>query len=281
MTSTISMTSTKDSEGKYFRVVIYGDSGVGKTLASSTFPAPILRLNLRTGEGGGDETLADQDIDTIQIDDYPSFVQAMVVLRGDYIAADPTAPEMAIPADMMNALRENKDIEKLMKAVQAKKYKTVVIDSFLGLQDLFIKQSKIFWGKDKGVKLYGDLSNLTKFWVEFIIQLPYNFCFVTQKARVEDQDTGNTYYIPKYPGNASQDIVNPRMTHILPVEVRPAVEEWAPGRNRWFLTQPDGHYTVKTRIPPGIALPPYVPADFARFITNLNKKIHGGTANAK
>lgn len=279
----ISITSTKDSEGKYFRVVVYGDSGVGKTLASSTFPAPILRLNLRTGEGGGDETLADQDIDTIQIDTYSEFVEAMVVLRGDYITTDPTAPEMAIPPDMMNGFRDNKDIAKLMKSIQAKKYTTVVIDSFLGLQDLFHKQSKIHWGKDKGVKSYGDLAALTKFWVEFIILLPYNFCLVTQKERIEDRDTGNTYYIPAYPGQASQDIVNPRMTHILPIEVRPAVEEWAPGRNRWFMTQPDGHYTVKTRIPPGIQLPPYVPADFARFITNLDEKIrnNGGEKNDK
>lgn len=279
----IQVTSTKDTGEKYFRVVIYGDSGVGKTLASSTFPAPILRLNLRTGEGGGDETLADQDIDTIQIDTYPEFVEAMVVLRGDYITTDPTIPEMAVPADMMNGFRGNKDVAKLIKNVQAKKYTTVVIDSFLGLQDLFIKQSKIHHGKDKGLKLFSDLRDLTKFWTEFIIHLPYNFCLITQKERIQDDDTNATYYVPAYPGKASQDIVNPRMTHILPIEVRPAVEEWAPGRNRWFMTQPDGHYTVKTRIPPGIQLPPYVAADFTRFITNLNERIqdNGGEKDVK
>lgn len=264
--------STKDSIEGHYIMVIYGKSGSGKTKASSTVKDQ-LRIDISIGEGDGSRTIADEDIPTIYVKSYYDLLQTMIAIHGGPIKVDPSAPEMAVPSGILSVIMKDPGTKKLIDAVKKLSPKAIVIDSLYSTQDLFLKQSRVFHGKNMGKMHYGDLARLGQFWVEFMIMHEeFNWILVTLEGRIHDEDVGGVFYGPQYPGQASDDILNPKMSFILPIEIRPDLPEWAEGRNRHFKTQGDGRYLVKVRNILGVKLPTEVPAHIDGFVKNLAKR---------
>ena len=124
------------------KVVIYGKPGTGKTIIASTFPKPLILLDIKESGWVGVKDI--KGLDPVNIKDWPSFEEAYWYLQ------------------------ENKD-----------GYKTVVIDTASALQDLALeyKAKKKNIKLREGVK-YGDVGTMTrKDWGEIASMLKP---FITQ-----------------------------------------------------------------------------------------------------
>lgn len=110
--------------------LFYGRSGTGKTTISSTFPKPLLLLDI--GERGTDSINDIKGVDVIQIEDWD-------------------------------------DIEEIFWELEGSKYKTVVIDSAHSLQALAITNAKTSSGKDEDAQTsqrdYGIASGKMQTWI--------------------------------------------------------------------------------------------------------------------
>ena len=108
------------------KVVIYGKPGTGKTTIASTFPKPLILLDIKESGWVGVKDI--KGLDPVNIPDWPSFEEAYWYLQ------------------------ENKD-----------GYKTVVIDTASALQDLALeyKAKKKNIKLREGVK-YGDVGTMTR-----------------------------------------------------------------------------------------------------------------------
>ena len=256
--------STKDTGGKWMRVILTGDSGVGKTQATATAPDPILRWNIR-GEGDGEATLSDMDIATLQINSYDdlemAYAATVTAIGGKYARSteyDPPEVKCSIDVEETKAL-----------VAELKKLKPIslVVDSITALQNIFIEHAFYLNGgqyKD-GRPTYGALGDMTRFWIERrFVALPMHIIFTALLKGTENPVTGQTFYSPAYRGNASSGIIDPAMSHILPIHKK--VDEWAPEHNRWFQTEIGESMTAKMRKPISRKVPALIPADLKQVL---------------
>lgn len=117
--------------GLVIAALFYGRAGTGKTTLASTFPAPILHLDIR--EKGTDSIVDVPDIDTVAIDEWDEFEQVYW-----YLKANPT------------------------------KYKTVVIDAVSQLQDFAVDAAVAESGKNNDVvskREWGIAAGKMKTWI--------------------------------------------------------------------------------------------------------------------
>jgi len=120
------------SLGLTLACLFYGRAGTGKTTIASTFPKPILHLDIR--DKGTDSVSDVKGFETIQIEEWDDFEQLYWLL----------------------ASKENK-------------YKTVVVDPISSLQDFAILQVLKEDGKQEGDPVskrhWGKVSGLMKTWI--------------------------------------------------------------------------------------------------------------------
>jgi len=119
------------SLGLTLAALFYGRAGTGKTTVSSTFPKPILHLDIR--EKGTDSITDVKDIDTLQIDGWDEFEQVYWYLVSDQ-----------------------------------NPYKTVVIDAVSQLQDFAVESAIAGNGRNDGIitkREWGTAAGKLKTWI--------------------------------------------------------------------------------------------------------------------
>lgn len=139
---------------------IYGRSGTGKTTFASTFPTPILLLDVKDQ---GTDSIADiEDIDVMEIEEWDDFEDAYYYL-----------------------------------AKHKKTYKTVVIDTVSQLQQLNMehvlskKRKKVESIGDWGTmtrREWGDVAGMMKEWITDYRDLPLEVVFIAQDRVNKGED---------------------------------------------------------------------------------------------
>jgi len=179
------------------KVLLYGDSGAGKTIYGGTFPGPIYFF----------------DFDN-KISSLVAFGKQRPELQkkidADEIDYDVYAPVLGKPGD--GGKRMNAKLEELHKQFEAGKckYKTIVFDSMTTMVDEVIRY---LIAQNPGIKR-GDTKVVTIpalqdylmnqiFLIDLIttiLKFPCNVLFTAHIERVKDKTTGELSYAPMFPG---------------------------------------------------------------------------------
>lgn len=246
--------------------IIYGESGVGKTVISVTAPGPIIRLEFPIGEGrGADLAISDQRIPKFVIESYADLMKAWGALASKRPTFDQGDPEIA-PIDL-----DKDEITELVKQVAVIKPATVVIDSLgAAFEGILLQHSRDLRG-NKGVKNWGDLSEMAPWVLDRFLALPYNIVMTCLRERIVDEGTGRVMYQPALPGKAQTKTVFPRLDYILHLFVGKE------GQRMLRLQTGDDHI-CKLRIPPTIELPQTIPANLTA-VFNLVKQAQEATSH--
>lgn len=145
------------SLGLVIAALFYGRVGTGKTTIASTFPKPLLLLDIR--EKGTDSVSDVEDLDTIQINSWDDFEQVYWYL---------CRPE--------------------------NRYKTVVVDALTQLQDFAVEKAMADDGKEDGIvtkRQWGSASGKMKTWIinyRDLIDRGINVVFLAHDRTNEGED---------------------------------------------------------------------------------------------
>lgn len=209
----------------YTAMLIYGESGTGKTAFASTCPKPLLLLDLREK---GTETIAQvEDIDVLSIDNWDDFEEAFWMIDSD------------------------------------SKYETIVLDQITALQSIAMDQirkdnemdaSDMFSKRDWGVmsgRMQTWLMNYRNLW-----EKEKNIIFLAhQRTFGGDDDGGEDQIEPSVGARLSPSVasfMNGAVSVIGNTFIR---ETYDKEKNRSveyrMRVGPHGHYRAKIRTPPG------------------------------
>ena len=150
--------------------VIYGKSGTGKTTLASSFPKPMLLIDV---DDRGTDSISDvEDIDVVEIETFDQL------------------------EDLYYWLLDNPD-----------EYKTVVMDTVTQLQEIVIKD--VMRAKKKDLERAGDWGSMTKrdwgdasqkmkHWIVNFRNLPVEMVFIAQDRRdLDDEEDAESMLIPE------------------------------------------------------------------------------------
>jgi len=158
----IKIKTTSGLNKKGIKVLVFGKSGIGKTTLMGTAPKPII-LSCE----GGLLTLAKKEIHYIEIETVQDIYDAYHFLR---------------------------------KSKQRKRYETICLDSITEMAERCLEEYKKI-NKDPR-KAYGELADEMNKLIRLFRDLKnYNVVFSAKRARMVDDDTGTTQYIPGMPGH--------------------------------------------------------------------------------
>lgn len=145
------------SLGLVLASLFYGRAGTGKTTIASTFPKPLLHLDIR--EKGTDSISDVEDVDTLQINSWDEFEQVYW-----YLASDQN------------------------------KYKTVVIDAVSQLQDFAVEKAMDEDGKSNEIitkRQWGSAAGKLKTWIinyRDLVDRDINVVFLAHDRTNEGED---------------------------------------------------------------------------------------------
>lgn len=145
------------SLGLVLAALFYGRAGTGKTTVASTFPKPMLHLDIR--EKGTDSIADVEDVDTLQINSWDEFEQVYW-----YLASDQN------------------------------KYKTVVIDAVSQLQDFAVEKAMDEDGKSNEIvtkRQWGSAAGKLKTWIinyRDLVDRGINVVFLAHDRTNEGED---------------------------------------------------------------------------------------------
>jgi len=234
-----------DTKNNYKTVLMYGEPKTGKTYWSDTMPSPVLRLNMVT-EFDGEASLPDNSASmSIDIDNYTDLYITTVAL-GMYTNTykKPTESD-----NKLALVKVSKDVcMELSEALTALQPKSIVIDSFVAMQD-YMRQHILdndVKSRENGWDLYGHVIDMTMFHMARWMRMPLHKCFITLVDSKRDDNTGKTLHIPKFLGNASYAKIPPMCSIIGRLHVG---EPWAEDddRNRWLQVGTADNYVAGIR----------------------------------
>ena len=158
----IRLTNT-DTIQTYINMIVYGDSGVGKTTLTGTAPSPLII----SAEGG------------------------LMPLKGKGIDVF----EIKTRADC------NEVFEWLKLSAEAKaKYKTVCLDSMSEIAEVLLAD-ELALTKDAR-QAYGVMANEMSILIRSFRDLPYNTVFVAKTKKIVAEASGRITYMPSVPGQS-------------------------------------------------------------------------------
>jgi len=144
----------------YVNALVYGEAGVGKTRLASTAPAPLI-----LSAEGGLLSLADYDLPVIELTN----------------------------RNMINDVHQW-----LSRSKEAKKYKTIFIDSLSEIAELILAE-ELAATKD-GRAAYGEMASVTTTAIRGYRELPYHVIFTAKIKKIVEEATGRTTFQPSVPG---------------------------------------------------------------------------------
>jgi phage nucleotide-binding protein len=211
--------------------MFYGKAGTGKTTVASTFPKPLLHLDIR--EKGTDSIVDVGGIDSVRVDSWD-------------------------------------DIEELYwHVVQGKKYKTVVIDAVTQMQDLAIESVVSKEGREDKVmskRMWGEASGKLKQWIlsyRDLVDLGIHVVFLAHDRVSEGEDGEDGELMPDVgprvmPSVAS--VMNAAVSVVGNTMIRELQERSANGKITKSMEYgmrlgPHAYYTTKIRSPKGTPVP--------------------------
>lgn len=147
---------------KYLNILIYGESGVGKTRLCATAPNPLI-----ISAEAGLLSLSGYDIDVFEIKK-----------RKDC-------------DEIYDFLTMSKD---------ASKYSTICIDSLSEIAEVLLTDEKK--NTKDARQAYGIMNDEMQIVVRGFRDLPFNVYFAAKNKKIEDEGTRTTYHQPSLPGKA-------------------------------------------------------------------------------
>lgn len=237
-TSKLNITAL-DDRNQYANILIYGETGVGKTVFASTAPRPILWLEAE----GGTASIGDKaGIDIARVSGLDSYREALIVLQ------------------------ENPD-----------KWKTVVIDSFTEtqaaiLKDIMRKVVDADESRDEFSPLFSEWGRLTGIMREIaraFRDLPMHVVITALQREDKDEYTGRTKVRPRLSPTLAEEVpaFMDAVLYLYSATTKKGeadadgVEADEDGITvvRNALLKPTGKYMAKCRVPVGKQAPDYIP----------------------
>jgi phage nucleotide-binding protein len=227
-----------DERDQYANILIYGESGVGKTVFASSAPRPIIWLE---AEGGTASISDKKGIDIAKVRGLASYREALV-----YLEANPG------------------------------KYKTVVIDSFSETQAAVLKDimgavKKIDENRDEFAPLFAEWGKLTGVMREIaraFRDLPTNLVITALQREDKDDLTGRIKVRPRLSPTLADEL--PAFMDAVLYLYSASVKRGETGAEgveaddegvtlvRNALIRPTGKYVAKARIPKGSPSPDFI-----------------------
>jgi hypothetical protein len=218
--------------GRYIKALIAGNSGVGKTLISSTFPSPVY-----ASAEGGLMSVADRKIPYVDIKHTNDLQELLLVLLG--------SDEAREAAGLHNP-------------------KTVVVDTIDEVARMFVRERLSMTNKDQmAMADWGWLGDQMRGLIRAFRNLPMHVVFTCHLKQTEDGESGRIFFKPAIQG-AVGDEISGYVDLALLLDARTVAELYEGGTRqvvrRNLITSPQALYPwIKDR---SGKLPPAFPVDF-------------------
>ena len=221
------------------KTLVYGGSGMGKTVLMSTAPAPVL-----ISAESGVLSLAPRNIERLQGVGTPGITYNMPIIKVSTIE-DLTQAHLWC-----------------LQSAEAKQFQTIGLDSISEIMEVVLNNAK------KQVKdprqAYGELIEKGQALVRAFRDLPGKHVVISAKMEpTKDEMTGVVKYGPSVPGSK----LGPSLPYFFDEVFRLGVNKTPQGESyRFIQTQPDLQYEAKDRSGALAAMePPHLGAIFAKI----------------
>lgn len=217
---------------KHIKMLVYGESGVGKTVLASSAPRPILWIE---SEGGTNSIADPEGIDVIRVQSLETYREALRFLRSD----------------------------------EGKKYQTVVLDSFTEtqasvLKEIMVAVSERDENRDEFTPQFQDYQRLVGVMREIVRgfrDLPMHVVFTALTREDKDDMTGRVTVRPRLSPAVANEI--PGFMDVvgylyMSTEKNGEVEDGPMEIHRNILLVPTGKYLAKVRAPEGTEIPTHI-----------------------
>jgi len=236
---------------KHAKMLVYGDSGVGKTVFASSAPRPMLWIE---SEGGTNSIADPKGIDIVKASGLDTYREALQYLRSD----------------------------------EGRKYKTVVLDSFTETQASVLKEIMVAVHAADGTRdeftpqfqEYQRLVGVMREIVRGFRDLPMHVVVTALTREDKDELTGRTAVRPRLsPAIASEipgfmDVVGYMYTTTEKIEDQEVNDDQVE-IHRNFLCVSTGKYLAKVRAPEGTEIPSHLKSpkfkDVAKYVLGEEK----------
>ena len=263
-----------DNDSQWKSILCYGEPKIGKTTASESMPKPILRLHM-DGEYDG-EAVISSDSDTMSLDiityeDLYKAVMAILLATDSHRAHTKDEPALArikIAKDSGDA----EEIKELSQTIKEHGFQSLVIDSFMSMQDTFYaytKQNNTKALNGDGWELFGGIWDITQYMYKRLMWVPMHKLYLTHVDTKKDDETGATLHVPLFMGGATYKNL-PRQFSIITRIFQDKAWEKGSDHNRWLQIATSGNFVAGAR-GEGIGGPTAIPADFSKLIELVNK----------
>lgn len=234
------------------KLLIYGQSGAGKTVFSAGAPKPLV-LDFDGKVSSAASYFAHHNPEKLKEISYESLTD--------------------IPGQERPFRRFKKILQGLQKdAAEGKlKHETIILDSLTLFLDAFMAD---IMAENPGVKRPNNVPALQDYQIlniqfkdvmSSLLGLPAHIIVVGHITSETNQETGRIFWKPLVPGKLAD-----RLPQIFTEVYRSYVITKDGQAQHLMQTGSDGEYVCRTQIP---GLPQHIPADFGRLITFMNKKL--------
>jgi phage nucleotide-binding protein len=240
------------SSSQHLKVLVYGDSGVGKTCSIATMPGPIFMFDF------------DQKISSLASFLKVSNKEKLKEVDYDAFGHDPTKKGRPIQ-------RFEGSLVGAKKAIEAGefKYKTVVLDSLTTFAEELMREIiKNNPGLKRAIENVPSLQDYMVLNIEFkrivnqLLSLPLNVVVIAHASTDKDENTGQIKVKPLLPGKLAD-----QLPVVFPELYRAFVAQ-QDGKSSFLLqTRPDGKHIARTQIP---SLGAIIPNQLGDIIKQLN-----------
>jgi phage nucleotide-binding protein len=229
----------KEITMQHLNVLVYGDSGVGKTTLIATAPAPVLVLDME----GGSLPLAGKDVDLVKVDTPDAIREVLAKLKSGELA-----------------------------------YKTVALDSitemYKVIMDEVIKsnpQVSRAYTDQASQSDYGRATELMRRAIRAFRDLPVNVIFTALAQDQKDEVDGTITRLPSLPGKLAYELAG--YVDVVGYMFTKIDKDNGGEIKRGVLVQPQGKVIAKDRTGKlGQAVVP----DIGKWISAVNGKGTGG-----
>lgn len=238
----------------FVKAVFYGRSGTGKTTLASSFPGPLLLLDIN--DKGTDSVLDVKGLDVLSCESWVDFEQTYWFIKKN-----------------------------------PKKYKTVIIDTVSMLQDLSIKQVLTESNREEGGMLtkrdWGEASSMLKTGIMNYRDLPMHVVYIAQDRVSNSGDEGDDTdgqilpevgprLMPSVAGllNAAVSIVGNTFIREKVIRVKTDDKKIVEKRKIQYCLRigPHTYYTTKVRKPKSVEVPSFiVDPTYESLVENLEE----------